>query len=174
MRDLGGLARAALGLGLGLALGAVGSAEASAVADADLADLLGHTLRIAAAPVTIGPGPDGALVLDVRLPRGYKWNPGSPFVYRVRAIEGPVVAVPTEARERILSEPRLPVRIPLVAGPGAGEARLTVSTTFYYCREDAQAVCLIQGAIVEQPVRVVPGTVGREVNIRLDAPAVPR
>lgn len=161
-----------VGVALGLWLGAVGAAGASEVADADLADLLAHTLRITAAPVTIAPGPDGALVLDVRLPRGYKWNPGSPFVYRVRAIEGAAVTVPAEARERILPEPRLPVRIPLVAGPGPGEARLTVSTTFYYCREEAQAVCLIQAAIVEQLVRVAPGATGREVRIRLDAPAV--
>jgi hypothetical protein len=162
------------GVALGLGLSVAGLAGASEVADADLADLLGHTLRVAAGPVTIAPGPDGALVLDVRLPRGYKWNPGSPFVYRVRAIEGSAVAVPAEARERILPEPRLPVRIPLMVGPGPGEARLTVSTTFYYCREEAQAVCLIQGAIVEQPVRVVPGAAAREVRIRLDAPAVPR
>lgn len=164
------LAAALLGLaGLG-----TGVAAADTVADADLADVLAHTTRVTLPAATVRAGGDGAVVLDIRLPRGYKLNPGSPLVYRVRRLDGAGLAVPPAARERIIETPRLPVRIPLQVGSEAGPGHLVLSMTLYYCRGEAQAVCLVQPAIFDQPLRVTADAPGREVRLRYDAPVGPR
>jgi hypothetical protein len=77
-------------------------------------------------------------------------------------------------RERALSPPTLPVRVPFRVAAAEGEARVTVSATFVYCRDDDQGVCLVQAAVFEQPLRIAADAPGREVTIRYDAPGPPR
>jgi hypothetical protein len=159
---------------LGLAGLGAGVAAADTVADADLADVLAHTARVTLPAATVRAGGEGTVVLDIRLPRGYKLNPGSPLIYRVRRLDGAGLAVPAAARERIIETPRLPVRIPLAVGPDAGAGHLTLSMTLYYCRDEVQAVCLVQPAVFDQPLRVTTDAPGREVRLRYDAPVGPR
>jgi hypothetical protein len=162
---------------IGSLLGVVGlgpGALASTVADADLADLLAHTARITLPPAAVRAAGVGAVVLDIRLPRGYKLNPGSPLVYRVRRLDGVGLDVPTAARERIIEAPSLPVRIPLEVGPDPGPGHLVLSLTLYYCRAEARAICLVQPAVFDQPLRITADAPGREVRLRYDAPLGPR
>ena len=144
------------------------------VAAADLAGLLPETARLTLTAAVVQPEGEGSLVLDIRLPAGYKLNPGSPFVYRVRAVEGSGVSIADADRERTLVAPALPIRIPVRAAAAGQEARVTLSMTFYYCRSDNQGVCLVQAAILEQPVRVAADAAGREVTLRYEAPGPPR
>jgi DNA-binding beta-propeller fold protein YncE len=141
---------------------------------ADLADVLPEAPRLTLAPGAVQPGGDGALVLDVRLPAGHKLAPQTAFVYRVREVGGTGLTVAAGDRERALSPPTLPVRVPFRVAAAEGEARVTVSATFVYCRDDDQGVCLVQAAVFEQPLRIAADAPGREVTIRYDAPGPPR
>jgi DNA-binding beta-propeller fold protein YncE len=145
-----------------------------AAGGADLADVLPEVPRLTLAPGAVQPGGDGALLLDVRLPAGYKLAPQTAFVYRVRDVAGAGLTVAAGDRERALAPPTLPVRVPFRAAAAEGEARVTVSATFFYCRDDDQGVCLVQAAVFEQPLRIAADAPGREVTIRYDAPGPPR
>ena len=147
---------------------------APSVAAADLSDLLADTARVALAASPVRPGGEGTLVLDIRLPAGYKLAPATSLVYRVREIAGSGLTVAEGDREKALEGATLPVRVPFRVAPGEGEARVTVSATFFYCRTDNQGVCLVQAAIFEQPVRIAADAPGREVTIHYDAPGPPR
>ncbi|HEV8672821.1 MAG TPA: thioredoxin-like domain-containing protein [Methylomirabilota bacterium] len=147
---------------------------APSVAATDLSDVLADTARPTLPAAAVRPGGDGALLLDIRLPAGYKLNPGTPFVYRVREVTGAGLAVPGGEGEKSLERPSLPVRIPLRVGASEGEGRITLSTTFFYCRTDGQGACLIQTAVFEQPIRIAADAPGRELTIRYDVPGPPR
>jgi DNA-binding beta-propeller fold protein YncE len=144
------------------------------VAAADLADVLSDTARPTLTAAEVQPAGEGAIVVDIRLPAGYKLNPATPLVYRVREIAGDGIAVAAAEREKTLDPPTLSVRVPVRIGGDEGEARITLSATFFYCRADDQGVCLVQAAVFEQPIRIAAGAPGREVRIRYDAPGPPR
>jgi DNA-binding beta-propeller fold protein YncE len=145
-----------------------------AASGADLADVLPEVPRLTLTAAAVQPGGAGGLLLDIRLPAGYKLAPQAAFVYRVRDVGGAGLIVAPEDRERALTRPALPVRVPFRVAPDEGEGRITVSATFYYCRDDDQGVCLVQAAVFEQPIRIAGGAPGREVTIRYEAPGVPR
>jgi hypothetical protein len=140
----------------------------------DLADVLPDTARVMRPPLEIRSGGDGTLVLDIRLPAGYKLAPSAPFVYRVRSIEGAGLTVAEAERERSLEAPTLPIRVPIRVEPVEGQARVTLSATFYYCRTDNQGVCLVQAVVFDQSVRIAADAAGREVSIPYQAPGPPR
>jgi hypothetical protein len=85
----------------------------------------------------------GKVVLEVRLPEGYKANYLVPFLIAWRS-EGAHVVVDPEHASRSIESPDFPLRLEFPAHFSDGEAVLTGDLTIYYCREGADAVCLIE------------------------------
>ena len=101
---------------------------------------------------TVAPG-QGAIVLDLALPEGYKLNDIAPLTIEWSA-EGGVAnfgggAVFTEV------EPPLPIEIPVTFVVGDGVAR--AEATIYYCEDEATELCLVHQVTLEVPVTVATG-----------------
>jgi hypothetical protein len=108
-------------------------------------------------PATLRPI-SGRVTLQVKidLPAGHKLNPLAPqeVIVRSRTDAGPVdrqaLGKPTR-REKPATE--FSFELP-VSGPGS--ETLTISTTFYYCREGAEGLCKVDSVTWALPLRISP------------------
>lgn len=93
----------------------------------------------------------GEIVLDVRLPDGYKLNDLAPFTAEW-AVEGEAVALADADRALRLPAPAMPLRIP--ASLSAGEATLRADLTIYYCEAVNETLCFVEQVTMVAPVAV--------------------
>ncbi len=94
----------------------------------------------------------GELVVDIRFPEGYGLSPLAPFLYSIDS--GEKLVLEKEREVTRLESPNLPLRIPFKTTGATPEFPLKVSTTFYYCREDGQGVCLADSVVWSIPLRL--------------------
>ncbi len=112
---------------------------------------------------------DGALVIDVTLPKGYHLNPSAPQRYKISVGKGTnilALAGDTPAlAQRTGKEIQLPLRLPLRTRE-VGAAELRIQTTLYFCREDNTGTCRIKTLIWRAPVEIVSEqNAGREIKV---------
>lgn len=124
----------------------------------------GVTVRLD--PVTVAPG-EGAVVLDVGIPDGYKVNDLAPFSM-TWSVEGGVAEL-GDADQSIIA-PEFPLRVP--ATFIVGEGLVTAELTVYYCTTEAEGLCLIEQTRLEAPIRVEPGA-AHAAAISYDIPLPP-
>ncbi len=89
---------------------------------------------------------DGEIELSLKLalPDGYKLNADAPFGYFVQLANDDRLFDPaiTKQRHKIEQpEQEIQVRLPLIAE--AGQDRIRVTLTYFYCREDLLAICKV-------------------------------
>ncbi|MGH2537346.1 MAG: thioredoxin-like domain-containing protein, partial [Candidatus Promineifilaceae bacterium] len=95
----------------------------------------------------------GEVTLDLALPEGYKLNDLAPLSVELSSEDG-LVAFP-EGASLTAAQPELPLRFPAEFQAGAGQ--LTAELVVYYCREDAEGLCLIERARLVAPLEVAAG-----------------
>jgi DNA-binding beta-propeller fold protein YncE len=96
-------------------------------------------------PVAVARGP-GEIVLDLRLPDGYKLNDEAPSSL---AITGDAVVV--DGVVDLTGVDTLPLTIP---GEVVADGDLVADLTAVYCRDDAESLCLIEQVRFRVPVEV--------------------
>lgn len=101
------------------------------------------------APIEVAAGP-GEVVLDVRIPEGYKVNPDAPssFIWTVAGTE--TVLAPDASGTRI--NPSFPLTFG--ATFGGTESTLTGDLSIVYCDVDAESICLIEQVRVSVPLQI--------------------
>lgn len=104
--------------------------------------------------VVVAPG-EVVVVLEVLLPEGYVFNDVAPFTVRWSG-EGVAGSFASAGLEVV--EPAFPLQTTIELEGGAGYLLAEVGT--YYCRKDAQALCLIDRVTLRLPVTVEPGGAG--------------
>lgn len=104
------------------------------------------------APRKVAAGP-GKLMLTVGVPDGYRANDLAPLSLDWRS-DGAAVHFGGERASRSLTSPDFPVTLEFPVDFAEGEATLTGELTVYYCREGAEALCLIEQVHLKQPVTV--------------------
>jgi DNA-binding beta-propeller fold protein YncE len=102
--------------------------------------------------VEVGAG-GGTLVLDVRVPEGYKFNDLAPSS-ATWEVQGGVVEIPAEASFSIKG-PSFPMQFAIEFFAGSGS--LTADLTLYYCVAETEELCLIEQVRVTQPLTVGEG-----------------
>ena len=101
----------------------------------------------------IAPEGTGELVLDLTLPPGHKLNPGSSQRLQAR-VEGQGL---TLARTNVPPEEfTLPLRLPFTSGKAGGRGSAIVSTSIFYCSENA-GVCKLKSLRFRAPFEVREG-----------------
>jgi thiol-disulfide isomerase/thioredoxin len=105
------------------------------------------------------------VVVQLELPAGYHLNPSAPQRYRISVQDGfKQIGLVSETElgtighnktvNRSLKDPKLPLRIPIVAFE-AGKANLRLQLTAFYCREDNTGTCRIKTLVWQVPIEVV-------------------
>jgi thiol-disulfide isomerase/thioredoxin len=92
---------------------------------------------------TIQAGAEGQLMIDFKLPAGYKLNPAAPVSYAVY-VRGDGIQVLNSGRSLSAHAVGLPLVVPFQTSAGTHRAELDVEATFYWCREDDAGLCMIQ------------------------------
>ena len=132
--------------------------------------------RVRAPDATVAPGP-GTLDLAVELPSGYVRNDLAPLTVRIRT-SGPAVRVAPGEADREIEGASFPLELSVPATFAEGAATVEADLTTYYCREGAEAICLIDRVRIETRVTVDAGDdAGREPDgrstVRLEHRAPP-
>ncbi len=111
----------------------------------DSADFSGVVRQLEPQRLSKGPA---SLVLDVRLPAGYKVNPLAPSTF---TWSGDGVAIPEGARGTVL-EPEFPMIVDLeVLGSGS----IVGDISLVYCEADVESICLVERLRIIVPVVAV-------------------
>jgi hypothetical protein len=116
-------------------------------------------------PASVRAGAPAAIVLDLRLPKGWRLDPAAPLRWRF-----------TEAwagftftkRKDSLSAPKLPLRIAFRAAPGATGARLVVD--YRYCRGAGAPDCRSETADYLVVLQARDDEKRTEVPVTVEAP----
>jgi hypothetical protein len=87
-------------------------------------------------------------VVNVQIPAPFKLNPGSPLEYRVEIVGG----VFQQGKRTTVKDGHFPLQIPLSLLDETTEVRATSS--FVYCRDGDEGVCVIKSFRWIVPVRV--------------------
>ena len=131
----------------------------------DAADYLGTVITLESIDVAAG---SGDLILNIRLPDGYKINEEAPSSIALSATGG-VAAFP-DGSEQSLTGAKLPVHLGVELTEGAG--LVTADVTLLYCRDDSEGLCIIEQVRFEQPVVVAgdgPGIIDLPYTVTLPA-----
>lgn len=115
--------------------------------NADADNFVGQVIRLD--PVRVAPG-SGEVVVDVRLPVGYKVNDQAPYSMAWR-VTGDVAVLEPNANRSIVA-PRFPLRIAATFQPGQG--MLTGDLTIIYCEAEKETLCLLDQVRLEAPLTV--------------------
>jgi len=110
---------------------------------------------------------EGQLLLDIKVPDGYKVNDSAPFSMEWTSTSDVVQLDPDLSYQRIV-EPSFPLTIPVVLS--AGEADITGDLVIYYCEEETQSLCLIERVRLQIPVTVNDEGLDHELVIRHEIP----
>lgn len=103
---------------------------------------------------TLRANTQAALEIDVKFPKGFKLNPGSPISYRISVINGDVIKLDLAQASASGEGVRLPVTVPFKT-TAAGKGDLRAELTFYYCNDGPNAVCKTKTVTWKIPVEVV-------------------
>ena len=122
--------------------------------------LLGLVVR-AANPVRLPPaqvrsGAPAAILLDLRLPQGWRLDPAAPVRWRFSETWAGFAFVKRKGEERA---PRNPLRIPFSAAPGATGARLRVDyrrCRGSLCADRSLDFLVVVSASPEEPATEIP------------------
>jgi hypothetical protein len=128
-------------------------------------------LQITLPEQIVAPG-EGEIVLDIRLPEGYRLNNLAPFTSEWIS-SSDAIQISEENREQSIVEPELPVRVPVTLA--AGSDVLHGDLTIYYCEAVQQNLCFIDQIGIDAPVTVsAAGSEARIVVERvIEPPQVP-
>ncbi|HEX7004749.1 MAG TPA: thioredoxin-like domain-containing protein [Trueperaceae bacterium] len=113
-------------------------------------EYFGATVALEDQRVREGPG---ELLLEISLPRDYKVNDLAPL-HVSWSVEGEAVTVEPASRETIEAHPEYPFSLMVPAHFTRGESRVTAELDIYYCREGAEALCLVDRVRLVVPVTV--------------------
>ncbi len=94
---------------------------------------------------------EGEIVLEIRLPEGYKLNNLAPFSSEWTS-SSDAIQISEENRRQSIVEPELPVRVPVTLAEGSGV--LHGNLTIYYCEAVQQSLCFIDQIGIDAPVTV--------------------
>src|SRR5271154_531630 len=78
------------------------------------------------------------IVLDLKLPAGWRLHPGQTFMYRIAQTSG-LVKLDMRKRKGITPRPKFPIKIPFT--PPLGHSEVLVQTAFYYCPKEDLNEC---------------------------------
>jgi hypothetical protein len=94
---------------------------------------------------------EGEIVLEIRLPEGYKLNNLAPFTSEWTA-SGDAIEISDENSRQSIVEPELPVRVPVTLSEGSDT--LHGDLTIYYCEAEQVNLCFIDQVAIDAPVTV--------------------
>jgi len=112
---------------------------------------------------------DGAITLsvDLQLPDGCKLNPAAPMGYCIETNgdAGPIDRTALGKFTRLdTPSTQFDIRLPVTAE--RGEDTVTVSTTYYYCRTGAEALCKVASAVWTVPLEVGANAGAEKVSLQ--------
>jgi thiol-disulfide isomerase/thioredoxin len=127
--------------------------EAGLLAAAESSEFFGTTL--AQEPQRVVPGP-GRLELRIGLPESYKVNDLAPLGVSWHT-DGDAVTVDPSYVRNAIDEPEYPLNLEVPAFFSPGQSMVTAELDIYYCREGAEALCLVDRVRLSVPVTVAEG-----------------
>ncbi len=113
-------------------------------------DFGGRTITLQ--PVAVAAGP-GSIVLEVRLPPGYKVNPDAPSRFEWRAV-GEAVSLAPDVGGAVVN-PSFPMEFP--AEFRRGEGTLIGDISIVYCEAERESICLFDQVRISAPLLVGDG-----------------
>ena len=122
-----------------------------------LEKLTTHTMRkfrgrvVEVAKQSIAPG-SGIISVSFTLPPGFKFNPGAPFYVAYQTSNEQAVKITASEKARNFTEPKFPLEIPIEAVKG--ESLVTIDAVIYFCRDDAQKLCLVDSVRLQLPLEI--------------------
>jgi thiol-disulfide isomerase/thioredoxin len=117
---------------------------------------------------TIQAGAEGQLMIDFRLPAGYKLNPAAPLSYAIY-VRGGGIQVPNSGHPLSAHSIELPLVVPFQTLAGTHRAELDVEATFYWCRENDTGVCMIQSTRWHVPLETNETEGNRQLTVSTTA-----
>ena len=131
-------------------------------------EFFGETVELAVQQARPGPG---TLLLEITLPRSYKVNDLAPL--RVSwNVDGAAVTVEPGSRETSVDAPEYPFSLEVPAHFSEGESELTAELDIYYCREGAEALCLVDRVRLKVPIEVS-AEGGSQITLSRTPPSLP-
>jgi DNA-binding beta-propeller fold protein YncE len=117
------------------------------IPSADEEDFGGKILQLDPAQVAEGVG---KVVLNVKIPKGYKVNELAPSSMAWKVEDG-VVVLPPDANRSVVA-PQFPMELDVTFNEGAGV--LTSDLVIFYCEAETESICLIEQVRLEAPLMV--------------------
>jgi len=118
--------------------------------------------------ITLAPDKEADIVLDLKLPAGWRLNPEQWFIYRIAETSGQI-KVDMKKRKGYLLKPRFPIKIPFTPGTGSSAVKLQVA--FYYCPKDNLDDCKSFSRYYLFPVTSDPQAKTKKIPLLVDASA---
>jgi DNA-binding beta-propeller fold protein YncE len=114
---------------------------------ADEEDFGGKIVQLEPAQIATGPG---KVVLDLKMPEGYKVNELAPSSMTWMVEDG-VVLLPPDANRSVVA-PQFPMELDVTFKEGRGV--LTADLTIFYCEAETESICLVEQVRLEAPLVV--------------------
>jgi thiol-disulfide isomerase/thioredoxin len=105
------------------------------------------------------------LTVELKLPSGYKLNPGAPSRLKVASSDERVVSF---LGDRHISNPQFPLVLQVMAG--RGQAKLTADLSLYYCEAGKESLCYFKDVQIVLPIRVEDGPSSKGLTITYKLP----
>jgi thiol-disulfide isomerase/thioredoxin len=142
-----------------------GDTSVTDTSDISDADFTGDIVKLDAVSAASGAG---KIVLNIRLPEGYKFNDIAPFLMHVNQNSG-VVKVAAKDNDLSMPEPTMPVSMP--ATLSEGQTTLSIDANVYYCEAVNESRCYPAMLRFVMPVKVSKG--GGKAEITIEYTIVP-
>ncbi len=126
-------------------------AASTEAADVQDGDYTGTIVQLG--PSRVAPG-SGKIVLNIRLPQGYKFNDSAPFSMHVNRND--VVTVAPADNDLSIVLPTMPVAMPVTFHQG--QATLKIDVNVFYCEAVNESRCYPAQLRLELPVTVSTGS----------------
>ncbi len=127
-----------------------GGTPAAAAAEVDDSDFTGTIVPLH--PMRVAPG-SSKIVLNIRLPQGYKFNDSAPFAMHVN--RSVVITVATADNDLSIVLPTMPVSMPVTFREG--QATLKIDVNVFYCEAVNESRCYPVQLRFELPLTVSAG-----------------
>lgn len=118
-------------------------------------ELLPNAEKLSLSVKKLSPNSPGELLIFVKLPEGYKLNPGSPVSYEIKLDKDKphLLSFRDSDLKGNVIEPKFPLRLPFKTSSTEGSSDLNVEATLLYCKTDG-SVCLVKSLVWKVPVQV--------------------
>ena len=121
---------------------------------------------VALEPLEVGQG-SGQVVLNIKLPAGYKVNEEAPAAFEWR-VEGDMAVLAPDANRSVVA-PQFPLETGVTFKPGSGQ--LTADLAIFYCEAQTESICLIEQVRLEAPLTVMEqGQASLTIDYEIDLP----